>query len=225
MPAESLFLYMELSKEFLQSLRQDYRAATLSIEDVDPNPVNQFEKWFKEALNAQLFEPNVMTLATVDADMRPNARIVLLKGFDESGFSFYTNYQSNKGSDLEVNPHACLVFFWADLQRQVRINGDVVKLDEQSSTEYFHSRPIGSQIGAWASPQSRVIADRRVLEKKVEELSRQYEGQLIPKPEYWGGYLVKPHQIEFWQGRSSRLHDRIQYQKENGNWKISRLAP
>ncbi|MFA6278393.1 MAG: pyridoxamine 5'-phosphate oxidase [Pedobacter sp.] len=216
---------MELTKEMLQNLRQDYSAAELTEKEVDKNPIKQFEKWFSAALDAQLYEPNVMTLATADKTGKPNARIVLLKGVDEQGFSFYTNYLSTKGKELKKNPQACLVFFWAELQRQVRIEGKVEKLDKETSEAYFHSRPQGSQIGAIVSPQSQVISNRTDLEKKVEELTVSYQDKTIPKPAHWGGYIVKPTSIEFWQGRSSRLHDRIKYDLVNGKWQINRLAP
>ncbi|SFH03040.1 pyridoxamine 5'-phosphate oxidase [Pedobacter insulae] len=216
---------MELTKEMLQNLRQDYRAAELTEKEVDKNPIKQFEKWFSDALAAKLYEPNVMTLATADKTGRPNARIVLLKGFDDQGFSFFTNYLSTKGKELKKNPQACLVFFWAELERQVRIEGKVDKLDKETSEAYFHSRPQGSQIGAIASPQSQVISDRTDLEMKVEELTSIYQDKIIPKPAHWGGYIVKPVSIEFWQGRSSRLHDRIKYDLVNGKWQINRLAP
>jgi pyridoxamine 5'-phosphate oxidase len=216
---------MELTKEMIQSLRQDYSAAELTEKEADKNPIKQFEKWFTDALKAQLYEPNVMTLATADKSGKPNARIVLLKGFDEQGFSFYTNYLSTKGKELKKNPQACLVFFWAELQRQVRIEGKVEKLDKETSEAYFHARPLGSQIGAIASPQSQVINNRKDLEHKVEELTKTYQDKTIPKPAHWGGYIVKPISIEFWQGRSSRLHDRIKYDLVNGKWQMNRLAP
>lgn len=216
---------MELTKETLQNLRQDYRTAELTEKEVDKNPIKQFEKWFSAALAAQLYEPNVMTLATADKTGKPNARIVLLKGFDEQGFSFYTNYLSTKGKELKKNPQACLVFFWAELERQVRIEGKVEKLDKETSEAYFHSRPQGSQIGAIVSPQSQIISDRTVLEKKVEELTASYQDKTIPKPAHWGGYIVKPTSIEFWQGRTSRLHDRIKYDLVKGKWQVNRLAP
>ena len=216
---------MELTKETIQNLRQDYRAAELDESDVAKNPIKQFELWFADAMKAQLYEPNVMTLATADKSGKPNARIVLLKGFDEHGFSFYTNYLSQKGKEMKKNPQACLVFFWAELERQVRIEGKVEKLDKEASEKYFHSRPKGSQIGAIASPQSQVIANRTLLETKVEELNQTYQDKTIPKPAHWGGYIVKPTSIEFWQGRSSRLHDRIKYDLINGKWQTTRLAP
>ncbi|MGF1924463.1 MAG: pyridoxamine 5'-phosphate oxidase [Bacteroidia bacterium] len=216
---------MELTQEMLQNLRQDYRAAELSEKDVDKNPIKQFEKWFNAAIGAQIYEPNVMTLATADKTGKPNARIVLLKGFDEKGFSFYTNYLSTKGKELKKNPQACLVFFWAELERQVRIEGKVEKLDKEASEKYFHSRPAESQIGAIASPQSQIISDRNSLQKKVDELTSTYKDKIIPKPAHWGGYIVKPTSIEFWQGRPSRLHDRIKFDLINGKWQIDRLAP
>ena len=216
---------MELTRENLQNLRQDYRVASLSENDVAANPFLQFKKWFSDAIEAQLYEPNVMTFATADSDGKPSARIVLLKGFDENGFVFYTNYESRKANDLVENPQAAAVFFWAELERQVRIEGIVSKIDKETSEAYFHSRPIGSQIGAIASPQSSVITNRTILEEKVSMLTAEYEGKVIPKPDNWGGYLIEPKRIEFWQGRSSRLHDRITYDFIEGFWKISRLAP
>jgi pyridoxamine 5'-phosphate oxidase len=216
---------MELTKEMLQSLRQDYRSAQLNESDSNKSPIKQFEKWFSDALAAQLHEPNVMTLATADKNGKPNARIVLLKGFDENGFNFYTNYLSQKGKELKKNPQACLVFFWGELERQVRIEGRVEKLDKETSEKYFHERPIGSQIGAIVSPQSQVIADRKGIEAKAEELAKQYQDKTIPKPAHWGGYTVKPTSIEFWQGGSNRLHDRLKYDLINGKWQMSRLAP
>jgi pyridoxamine 5'-phosphate oxidase len=216
---------MELTKENIQNLRQDYLAAQLSEADVDSDPIQQFKKWFSDALAAQLYEPNVMTLATADPFGKPSARIVLLKGFDENGFVFYTNYESHKAQDLVGNPQAALVFFWAELQRQVRIEGVVSKVDAQTSTDYFHSRPVGSQIGALASPQSSVLKDRSLLEEKVNQLTAEYEGKEVPRPLHWGGYVVEPTHIEFWQGRSSRLHDRIVYDLTEGSWIINRLAP
>ncbi|RZK81121.1 MAG: pyridoxamine 5'-phosphate oxidase [Pedobacter sp.] len=216
---------MELTKENLQNLRQDYAAASLSETEVDANPILQFKNWFSDAVKAQLYEPNVMTLATADYEGNPSARIVLLKGVDENGFVFFTNYESQKGKELLENPRAALVFFWAELERQVRIEGTVTRVEDQLSEEYFHSRPIASQIGAVASPQSHVISDRSVLENKVAELNKTYADKEIPRPLSWGGYLVKPQHIEFWQGRRSRLHDRIVYELVDGSWRINRLAP
>ncbi|MBC8986562.1 pyridoxamine 5'-phosphate oxidase [Pedobacter sp. N36a] len=216
---------MELNKQNLQDLRQEYRSAELAETDVENNPILQFKKWFTEAVDAKLFEPNVMTLATANASGKPAARILLLKGFDEDGFVFFTNYNSDKGKDLAENPQASLVFFWPELERQVRIDGLVNKIAAEDSTAYFHSRPQGSQIGATASPQSSVIPNREVLEEKVKQLTEEFEGQEIPRPLHWGGYLLSPTHIEFWQGRPSRLHDRINYHLVEGSWIINRLAP
>lgn len=216
---------MEFTKESLQNLRQEYRSAELLEQDIDQNPLQQFKKWFEQALEAKLHEPNVMTLATASPNGIPSARIVLLKGFDHEGFTFYTNYDSHKGRELSENPHAALVFFWAELERQVRIEGIVSKVKPELSTAYFHSRPKGSQIGAMVSPQSQVISSRKELEHHISILKDQYADQVVPRPEHWGGYVVKPTYIEFWQGRPSRLHDRIRYKLVEGNWIIDRLAP
>lgn len=216
---------MELTQENIQNLRQDYRAAELSEADIDKNPIAQFAKWFKDALDAKLYEPNVMTLATAGLSGKPSSRILLLKGFDEDGFVFFTNYNSKKGKDLQENPQAALQFFWPELERQVRIEGIVTKATAEASTAYFHSRPKGSQIGASASPQSTVIPDREILEDRVKELTATYQETEVPRPEHWGGYVLKPAHIEFWQGRPSRLHDRITYTSVNGVWTINRLAP
>jgi len=211
----------------IHNLRQDYTAGVLDVQTVDPDPIRQFEYWFKEALQAGEPEPNAMTLATATPDGKPSARIVLLKGLEPGGFVFYTNYDSQKGRELESNAHAALVFLWLTLQRQVRVEGIVEKVLPEAATQYFQSRPKDSQIGAWASPQSAVIRDRTILEDKVAELEKQYAGsEQLPRPEQWGGYLLRPTCIEFWQGRSSRLHDRVQYLPDNnGGWIIQRLAP
>lgn len=216
---------MELTKENIQNLRQEYRAAELAESDVDKNPVTQFGIWFAAALDAQLYEPNVMTLATADLSGKPSARILLLKGFDENGFVFFTNYESKKGKELAENPQASMMFFWPELERQVRIDGTITKVEEAVSTEYFHSRPKGSQIGASASPQSSVIESRTLLEDRVKELTATYQEKEVPRPAHWGGYILVPDAIEFWQGRPSRLHDRILYTQKNGIWTIDRLAP
>jgi pyridoxamine 5'-phosphate oxidase len=211
----------------IEHLREDYRLASLDVKDVDENPIAQFGKWLKEALDAQVPEPNAMTLATCTPEGKPAARIVLLKGYDEAGFVFFTNYESRKGKELLHNPNAALVFSWLELQRQVRIEGKVQKVAPEQSTAYFQSRPKGSQIGAWASPQSRVIGEREMLEEKVQKLEEKYANEdELPRPKHWGGYVVQPRLIEFWQGRPSRLHDRIQYTlQSSGNWLIERLAP
>lgn len=216
---------MDLNKNILHDLRQEYRTAQLTEQDVESDPILQFGKWFSATVDAGLYEPNVMTLATADRFGKPSARIVLLKGFGENGFVFYTNYESKKGQDLMENPQAALVFFWPELERQVRIEGVVSKVDAQTSADYFHSRPAGSQIGALASPQSKVLDSRESLEEKAAALTKQYEGKQIPHPAHWGGYLIEPIHIEFWQGRPSRLHDRIVYDLVDGSWIINRLAP
>ena len=209
----------------LAELRKEYTLNGLDPSDVTLNPFAQFQRWFTEALNAGVPEPNAMHLATVGEDGRPSGRIVLLKGFDENGFSFFTNYQSRKGSELATHPFASLTFFYAELERQIRIEGTIHKLSPEESDAYFQSRPRGSQIGAWVSHQSAIIENRDVLENRQRELERQFENQTIPRPPHWGGYGLVPDHIEFWQGRPSRLHDRILYRKEEGSWVIERLAP
>lgn len=218
---------MLLDTSLIANLREDYSKKSLDISDVSKNPFHQFGVWFHEAMDSKVPEPNAMTLSTVSKDGKPSARVVLLKGFDERGLTFYTNYNSRKGQEMAENPNVSLVFLWLELQRQVRIEGVVEKLSHEESTAYFQSRPKGSQIGAHASPQSDVITTRAILENKVKALEKQYkDAEALPCPEHWGGYLVKPTAIEFWQGRSSRLHDRIFYTKTaNGDWKIERLAP
>lgn len=210
----------------IADIRRDYSHKSLSENDVDPNAIKQFEKWWVEAVHSKIDEVNAMTLATASIDGLPSARIVLLKEYSEKGFVFFTNYESYKAQQLAENPKACLVFFWKELERQVRITGLIEKIGVKQSDEYFQSRPESSRIGAWASPQSRVIEDRSWLDEKFNELVNKMEGTAIPRPPYWGGYIVKPVVVEFWQGRPSRLHDRIQYTlEENGEWKIERLAP
>ena len=210
----------------IAGIRKEYRQQSLSENDIAENPFLQFERWWNEALHAGLEEVNAMTLATASVTGLPAARIVLLKGFDENGFVFFKNYESYKGMQLEENPRACLVFFWAALERQVRITGLVEKTPAAESDAYYNSRPTGSRVGAWVSPQSRVIENRDVLLQNERKYSSLFEGKEIERPPHWGGYRVKPITIEFWQGRESRLHDRIQYSLEaSGNWKIERLAP
>jgi pyridoxamine 5'-phosphate oxidase len=210
----------------IADIRRDYSHKGLSEADVDVNAIKQFEKWWIEAVDSKIDEVNAMTLATASLDALPSARIVLLKGFDENGFVFFTNYESYKAQQLAENPKACLVFFWKELQRQVRITGLIQKISAKQSDEYFKSRPEASRIGAWASPQSRVIESRDWLDEKFNELVNKMEGNSDARPPHWGGYIVQPVVIEFWQGRPSRLHDRIQYTlEESGGWKIERLAP
>jgi pyridoxamine 5'-phosphate oxidase len=210
----------------IADLRKDYSSQTLRETDIEPNPIDQFQKWWTEAVNSQIDEVNAMTLATASSDGMPSARIMLLKGFDKNGFVFFTNYKSYKAMHLEENPKACLVFFWKELERQVRITGLVKRVSEKDSDEYFLSRPLGSQIGAWTSSQSQVIESREWLENRYLQLTEEYKQKKLKRPPHWGGYVVTPVIIEFWQGRPSRLHDRIQYSlEEDGSWKIERLSP
>lgn len=210
----------------IAGIRKTYSQKILSEKDIEPNPTHQFEKWWQESVASGIDEVNAMTLATASADGIPAARIVLLKGFSEKGFVFYTNYDSYKGRQLMENPKACLVFFWKELERQVRITGIVEKTSAKESDDYFYSRPIGSQVGASVSPQSTAIENREWLETRYTEFEKIASESSIQRPDHWGGYIVKPVIIEFWQGRPSRLHDRIEYSlQENGSWKIERLAP
>jgi pyridoxamine 5'-phosphate oxidase len=221
----------------IADIRKDYKLASLEQADVASNPIDQFTRWWNEAVASQIDEVNAMTLATVNAAGVPAARIVLLKGYNPNGFIFFTNYESDKGKNLAQNPNAALVFFWKELERQIRIEGTVQKVSAEESDRYFNSRPASSRIGAWASPQSAVIENRLVIEQNVERYSSIFANDSIERPDHWGGYIVKPTSIEFWQGRSSRLHDRIRYKLEtsdynaatdtrtDANWKIERLAP
>ena len=211
----------------IADIRREYHLAALTEANVDPDPVRQFDRWLSEAIGAEVPEPTAMTLATADASGRPSARIVLLKGADAAGFVFFTNYESRKGSELAVRPDAALLFHWVELERQVRIEGRIAKVSATESDVYFASRPLLSRIGAWASPQSRTIPDRAWLESEFaasqERLAE--NGASVPRPPHWGGYRLMPAVMEFWQGRRSRLHDRIRYNTENGHWRIERLAP
>ena len=221
----------------IADIRKDYKLASLEEADVASNPIDQFTRWWNEAVASQIDEVNAMTLATVNAAGVPAARIVLLKGYNPEGFIFFTNYESDKGKNLAQNPNAALVFFWKELERQIRIEGTVQKVSAEESDRYFNSRPASSRIGAWASPQSAVIENRLVIEQNVERYSSIFANDSIERPDHWGGYIVKPTSIEFWQGRSSRLHDRIRYKLEtndynaatdtrtDANWTIERLAP
>lgn len=209
----------------IADIRKEYKLRELHEESAANDPFAQFEAWWQEALSSHIEEVNAMTLATVSPEGDPDARIVLLKGFDKKGFVFYTNYQSAKGRDLDVHPKACLVFFWKELERQVRIRGAVSVVSAEESDKYYHSRPQGSQIGAWASPQSQVISNRDFLEQADQVYAARYRGGTIPRPPHWGGYRVSPDRAEFWQGRPSRLHDRLEYVLDNGAWTLRRLAP
>jgi pyridoxamine 5'-phosphate oxidase len=212
--------------DHIAGLRLDYRQAALDEHAVASDPLTQFDVWFHEALAANLLEPNAMTLATAGADGMPSARVVLLKGYDDRGFVFYTSHESRKGLDLDANPRAALVFYWPELERQVRVNGDVARLTTAENEAYFRSRPPGSQLAAWASRQSQVIASRAELEARWQALAREFADRPVPPPPHWGGYRVTPRQVEFWQGRPDRLHDRIRYRRQaEGGWVVERLAP
>lgn len=217
---------MEPTPATLADLRQDYRQQALRETDIDADPLRQFRIWFDQAVQADLREPNAMTLATVSPAGEPSARMVLLKELDQQGFVFYTNYQSRKGQELAHTPRAALVFWWAELERQVRVEGQVSKVAAVEADQYFSSRPRGSQLGAWVSRQSQVIGDRTLLDQRLQALEQQYQDQPIPRPSYWGGYRLLPQVIEFWQGRSNRLHDRLCYrQNQTGQWQLERLSP
>ena len=206
--------------------RKDYSLFNLREDDVDPDAIRQFERWFDEATKAGVPEPDAMTLATATPDGRPSARIVLLRGLDDRGFGFFTNYDSRKGRELDANPYAALVFFWHALERQVRVEGRVQRLSADESDHYFQSRPASSRIGAWASPQSEVITSRELLENRCQKLEKDFENGAIPRPTNWGGFRLVPETIEFWQGRPSRLHDRLRYTRHaQSKWLIERLAP
>lgn len=209
----------------LFDLRRDFTLKTLDEKDILPNPINLFELWFNEAIAAEALEPNAMNLATATPDGKPSSRIVLLKQIKPEGFVFFTNYDSKKGKQIEQNKYCALNFIWHELERQVRVEGIIEKISGEESDSYFEVRPTLSKLGAWASPQSEVISGRKFLEYLIVDFESRFEEKDITRPLNWGGYIVKPHLIEFWQGRSNRLHDRIQYTLENGKWKIERLAP
>lgn len=213
-------------KEFISKLRKDYGIKELNESDVLADPIAQFEKWFAEIVNQGIVEPNAMTLSTCGKDGKVSGRIVLLRNVDTQGFVFYTNYESRKGKQIEENPQACLSFFWCEAERQVRISGKVEKISMMESMDYFNSRPFMSRVGAWASAQSEVMSNREELENKVKEVEEKYKNEKMEKPPFWGGYRVVPDEIEFWQGRPSRLHDRLVYRKDKkGKWSLYRLNP
>ncbi len=209
----------------ISDLRREYAAARLDESEVDPDPMRQFARWFDDARRAELLEPNAMTLATAAADGAPSARIVLLKAADERGFTFFTDYRSRKGRELEANPRAALVFHWGELERQVRIMGTVSRMSREENEAYFLSRPRGSRLGAWTSHQSTVIGTRADLEERLEAMTARFDGGDVPLPPYWGGFRVRPDTIELWQGREDRLHDRVLYRREGGAWRVERLSP
>jgi len=209
----------------LSDLRRDYALARLDETDVGPDPVTQFSRWLEEAVAAEALEPSAMTLATADAEGRPDARIVLLKGVDAGGFVFFTDYRSRKGVELAANPRAALVFFWPEVERQVRVVGTVERISREATEAYFRTRPLGSRLGAWASEQSSVIAGRDVLEARLREVEARHAGIEVSAPSYWGGFRLAPAEVEFWQGRASRLHDRIRYRRAADGWTIERLSP
>jgi pyridoxamine 5'-phosphate oxidase len=211
----------------IENLRKPYHLGSLNSEDLTPDPLDLFRRWWHEAIESEIVEANAMTLATVNQKGHPSARIVLLKGLHQDGFEFFTNYQSHKSKDMEDNPHVALLFFWKELERQVRIEGLVEKVSKDRSEQYFQSRPRGSQVGAWSSPQTKVIPDRSVIEDNIRSTVKKFEGlDPLPLPDHWGGYLVKPNLYEFWQGRPDRLHDRFRYSSQhNGLWATDRLAP
>ena len=208
------------------TVRKEYVTQGLTESDLDPNPLTQFQRWYEEAVAANVIEPNAMTLATATRDGIPSARTILLKGFDERGFTFYTNYESQKGKELAENPYAALVFYWATFERQIRITGVINKISPEESEAYFKSRPMGARLGAWVSLQSQVIPNREVLEERLTELMNEFaDTENVPLPPYWGGYCLAPNTIEFWQGRINRLHDRFRYSRIHDDWKIERLSP
>lgn len=216
---------MEDLRLYINTLRHDFSKQTLDEKDVNQNPLLQFEKWFKEAVESKVNEPNAMTVCTATKEGKPSARILLLRNFNEDGFVFYTNYNSRKGEEIEKNPQAALLFFWPELERQVRIEGILSKQTASESDLYFNTRPRGSKLGAWSSEQSKPVSNRKTLDENYELFSKKFPSENVPRPEFWGGYILKPHSIEFWQGRPSRMHDRIHYSLIGNSWKIERLSP
>ena len=209
----------------LYDLREEYISKKLDVKDVSESPVDQFQNWFNEACAVKIYEPYAAILATANLQGHPSARIVLVKAFSEKGFDFFTNYESRKGLELKENPFAAITFYWPELERQVRIEGRVQMLSSEESDNYFESRPVGSRLGAWASPQSQIITNRSWLEENHKDIREKFKHGIVPRPKNWGGYRLSPNMIEFWQGRQNRLHDRVAYFFENNNWNIKRLAP
>ena len=207
----------------IKDLRTDYQKSELNVKDLTEEPITLFQQWLSQAI-AYSNDANAFVLSTVNSNGVPSSRVLLLRDVTKKGFSFFTNYSSRKSQEIEVNPNVCMNFFWPEMERQVRINGSIIRLSEQESDDYFSSRPYESRIGAWCSPQSQVIESREILENKIQELKKKYPNE-VPRPENWGGYTIVPNEIEFWQGRASRLHDRFLYNKEGENWTINRLAP
>lgn len=216
---------MDELRDFTNKLRTDFGKMSLDEKSCDPDPLKQFLRWFDEAVRAKVNEPNAMVLSTCSKEGYPSSRIVLMRNFNAEGFVFYTNYLSKKGRDIEQNPHAALNYFWPEIERQVRIEGTLVKQTDAESDTYFSTRPRESRIGAWVSEQSSVIGSREELDLRYKELEKKFEGRDVPRPHYWGGYLLRPEMFEFWQGRPSRLHDRMRYSKDGSSWKVERLSP
>ena len=209
----------------IATMRKEYTKAGLDRDDLEDNPFMQFDKWFKQAIEADILEPNAFDLSTVGQDMQPRSRVVLLKYFDKEGFVFFTNYESRKGRDIAYNPKVSMLFPWLDLERQVKIEGQVKVLDKKESLKYFLSRPKGSQLGAWVSKQSSIISTRKLLEQKMQEVKQRFKDGKVPIPDFWGGYKIIPTRFEFWQGRENRLHDRFEYAQDGQSWQIQRLSP
>lgn len=216
---------MDNLRDYIARLRHDFSKMEFDESHAQPDAINQFESWFRHAVDSKVNEPNAFVLSTVGEGNRPSARVLLLRDFNESGFVFYTNYNSRKGKEIEKNPNACMTFFWPELERQVRVEGKLMRQNAAGSDEYFAMRPRSSRLGAWASPQSASLPNRKVLDESLAGMEKRFEGQEVPRPEWWGGYILQPDSIEFWQGRPNRLHDRLLYTRAGFEWKISRLAP